>query len=118
MDFANMVIMYRKIYKDILLEAALPYPVRPTKIMTPYYENRDFILKMCDETHIVSDHYFRGCMDIRNRFMVDRADMVFAIWNGESKGGTWNTIKYARSKGKPIRYLMLNELNNFGMTSD
>ena len=43
--------------------------------------------------------------------MVDRSDLVFAIWNGKEEGGTWDTIKYARSKGKEIRYLMLDTLD-------
>ena len=42
--------------------------------------------------------------------MVDRSDLVLAVWNGKEQGGTWNTIRYARLKGKEIRYIMLNEI--------
>lgn len=115
MDFANMVMMYKRTYQDISLEADLPFPTTPVKRVTPYHASRNSILMSCDNTHIISDHYFQGCMDQRNRFMVDRADMVYAIWNGERHGGTWNTIKYAKSKDKPIRFLMLYELNDYGM---
>ena len=48
-------------------------------------------------------------MQKRNMYMVDRADLVLAIWNGEEKGGTWNTIRYARKKEKALQYSMLNE---------
>ena len=109
-DFAEKVIRYREIFDDIMLVAAMPYPSQPVKHMTQDHMKRLAILESCDIKHVISDHYFRGCMDKRNRFMVDRADLVLAIWNGVESGGTWNTIKYARSKGKPIRYLMLNEL--------
>lgn len=54
-----------------------------------------------------------GC-DIFITGMADGADMVYAIWNGKESGGTWNTIRYARSKGKSIRYLMLAELIETG----
>jgi len=44
--------------------------------------------------------------------MVDNADIVIAVWNGDekSKSGTWNCIKYARKKGKKIIYIDPNNL--------
>jgi hypothetical protein len=42
--------------------------------------------------------------------MVDHANLVLAVWNGQKKGGTWNTICYAQKIGKPIRYILLNHL--------
>lgn len=40
----------------------------------------------------------RGATFIRNREIVDNADMVVAFWNGTSKG-TRYTIDYANKKG-------------------
>lgn len=40
----------------------------------------------------------RGATFIRNREIVDNADMVVAFWNGTSKG-TKYTIDYANKKG-------------------
>lgn len=37
----------------------------------------------------------------RNEFMVDHADLVFAVWDG-SKGGTYNCLMYAEKQGKQI----------------
>ena len=42
--------------------------------------------------------YGRGATFIRNREIVDNADMVVAFWNGTSKG-TKYTIDYANKKG-------------------
>ena len=33
--------------------------------------------------------------------------MLIAAWNGLEEGGTYNTVKYAQKKKKPIRYLGL-----------
>ena len=107
-DFAKCVLYFRS-KEDVTLEAALPYPIRPQKKITEYIENRDDILMECDKKIIVSPYYYKGCMQKRNQYMVDKSDIVLAIWNNNFKGGTWNTIKYARSKGKPIRYIMLND---------
>lgn len=40
-------------------------------------------------------------MQSRNARMVDRCDLVLAMWDGSS-GGTANCIKYAQSRGRPI----------------
>ncbi len=111
MDFAQFVIFLRDQYEyqSITLEAALPYPIDPVKQLKNCRGARELVMFECNLKHTVSDHYFRGCMAKRNRYMVDKSDLVLAIWNGQESGGTWNTIQYARSKGKPIRYIMLND---------
>jgi uncharacterized phage-like protein YoqJ len=38
----------------------------------------------------------------RNEWMVDRAHVVIAVWDGQKKGGTWNTIKYALAGHRKI----------------
>lgn len=106
-DFAIAVLFYKKQYEDIRLEAALPYP--PQQRYADQKTVKEKILSSCDDVTVVSDKYYTGCMQKRNCYMVDRASLVLAVWNGEKKGGTWNTIAYARQKHKPIRYIMLDE---------
>ena len=111
LDFAEIVLDLRDREEyDITLTAALPYPVRPVIRETDYHRKRDEILSDCDRVDVVSSQYHKGCMQKRNQYMVDRADLVLAIWNGKQTGGTWNTIRYARSRRKEIRYIMLNEI--------
>jgi uncharacterized phage-like protein YoqJ len=38
----------------------------------------------------------------RNNAMVDDANCIFALYNGKSTGGTYQTVKYAQRKKKPI----------------
>lgn len=107
-DFAKCI-LYWKNKENITLEAALPYPITTQKKPTNHIEIRNKILVECDKISVISPYYHNGCMQKRNQYMVDKSDIVLAIWNNSCKGGTWNTIKYARSKGKSIRYIMLNE---------
>ena len=41
-------------------------------------------------------------MQQRNELMVNDSDMVLALWDGESAGGTWNCIQYAGKVEKEI----------------
>jgi uncharacterized phage-like protein YoqJ len=41
------------------------------------------------------------CLQRRNEMMVDRCDVVLALWDGSS-GGTGNCIEYATDQRKPI----------------
>ena len=107
MDFAHEVIKFRDEEGFISLEAALAYPCYPSKRKTNDAAKRDDLIAQCNLRTEISSHYHRGCMQKRNRYMVDKADIVFAIWNGKKAGGTWDTIQYARQKKKDIRYLML-----------
>ena len=59
---------------------------------------------------MVSDKYFNGCLFKRNIYMVDKSDLVIAVFNGEKKGGTFYTLSYAEKQGKIIEIIDLREL--------
>ncbi|NLT15397.1 MAG: DUF1273 domain-containing protein [Clostridiales bacterium] len=48
-------------------------------------------------------------MQLRNEYMVDRSDVVMAVWNG-TKGGTANCVTYAKKKGKEIIQINPDEI--------
>ena len=48
--------------------------------------------------------------DDRNKGMVDKTDILFAVWDGIQKGGTWNAVKYAKETGKQVFRLDLDKL--------
>lgn len=55
------------------------------------------ILKFAHYVHYVCDgDYYNGCLEARNRWMVDHASLVLAVWDGRP-GGTANCVNYARS---------------------
>ena len=67
--------------------------------------------KMCDlatSVHFVHDGgYNSSCMQDRNRFMVDNADVLISVWDGVESGGTWNCITYANTKPE-LRHIAIN----------
>ena len=58
------------------------------------------ILKKADETVTLSEYYYNGCMQKRDRYMADRADVMIAYCKKE-EGGAAYTVKYfSKTKGK------------------
>lgn len=50
----------------------------------------------------VSDSpYYNGCMQKRNKYMVDTSRVLLAVYDGQS-GGTRSTVEYAKSKNRKI----------------
>lgn len=57
-----------------------------------------------DEWVELSEEFYRGCDNVRDQYMVDHSDKLFAIWDGIESGGVWSTIRKAQKKGLDIVY--------------
>lgn len=67
------------------------------------------ILEQADEVVYVNQAYSKDCMLKRNRYLVDHAACLLAVYNGEWRGGTAMTVRYARKLGREI--IVLNPLS-------
>ena len=101
MLFARLVDARRGDYPDIFLEAALPYAGR-TKQLT--WDERERLSK-CNGIKIISEKYHPGCFFQRNRYLVHSSSRVIAVYDGREKGGTWQTIRFARVNEKDLRII-------------
>ena len=54
--------------------------------------------------------YHPAKMQLRNKYMVDNADIVIACWNGSTKGGTFNCVNYAKKMQK--RLVVINPITH------
>lgn len=64
----------------------------------------DYLKKSADEWIELSDEFYKGCDNVRDQYMVDHSDKIFAIWDGNKSGGVWSTIKKAQKKDIDIIY--------------
>ena len=62
------------------------------------------LLQRSDEVVFVSNEYQPGCMQKRNRYMVDRCDYLICYQMRQS-GGTAYTVSYAKKQGLQITNL-------------
>ena len=108
-DFAESVLKLRNKY-PVALECAIPCPNQTIKWSYADKLRYERILKSADKISLISQMYTPECMLKRNRYMVDKSEMVIAVFNGIEKGGTWYTINYAKRKNKKIELIELCSL--------
>lgn len=90
------------ILRDIPFIAAVPFKGQEEAWPASSRSRYHAILAYADEVVIVSEGgYSAKKMQIRNEWMVNKADRILAMWDG-TPGGTGNCIRYARNIGKPI----------------
>ncbi len=106
---AQEVLESRRIHTDIQLVIAVPcasqadrWPLKDRKI---YRE----ILGHADKVIILSESYYSGCMQNRNRFMVDNASVCFCYMT-RFEGGTWFTVRYALHQGLMLKNLAMHDV--------
>lgn len=99
---AELVLRFKKEYPDIRLIAVIPCESQADKWSAELRERYFNILAECDETVYISRHYTKDCMFRRNRWLIDHANFVLAVYNGSSKGGTAYTVNYARQKNRAV----------------
>lgn len=88
-------------YEGITLESAIPCESQAEK-WTEKQRDRYFeIASKCDKETLIQHHYTSDCMHKRNRYMVDQADFIIAVWDGRPSG-TGKTVQYAQRQGKLV----------------
>lgn len=91
--FAEAVLALRERY-PLTLECALPFPGQAERWDEDCRRRWQAIVSACDVETVVQDHYDKGCMLRRDRYMVDRSSVVLAVFD-DSPGGTMYTLNYA-----------------------
>jgi len=87
---------------SIPFKAAVPFEGQESRWPLKSQEKYRELLKCSQEIIVVSPGgYAPWKMQKRNEYMVDRADVVVAVWDGSS-GGTKNCVEYAVSQDKTI----------------
>ena len=99
---ALIVLDLRKKNPALNLHLILPHEGQADKWSDSAQERYHSILGQADSVNYVSHDYYDGCMLDRNRRPVDAADLLLAVYNGERRGGTAATVRYAWKLGRRI----------------
>ena len=92
-------------FPQLQLILALPCREQTRGWFAASVKRYESILRRANEVVYTSEHYTRGCMQRRNRFMVDHSAVCVAYCT-RATGGSAYTLQYARKAG--LRILLLN----------
>ena len=99
---ALAVLSLREKNTAIKLHCILPCTAQAEKWSASSQDLYSSILKQADSVVYVSRDYHKKCMLDRNRFLVDHASTLLAVYNGVRRSGTGATVNYARKMGREI----------------
>lgn len=92
--FCEAALALRERHEDVTIEAAIPCPGQASRWPQKERERYDAMVTACDYETVIAQHYHPGCMQRRDRYMVDHASMLIGAFDGSS-GGTRYTMIYA-----------------------
>ena len=98
---AEAVLQLKAKYPAISLECAVPCRKQANRWTSRARARYQEMLSAADKVTVLSETYTPSCMQERNKYMVNSADFVVAVWNGKPSG-TGNTVNYAKSLGKSV----------------
>jgi uncharacterized phage-like protein YoqJ len=106
--FCEAVLALRLRHPHITLEAVIPFQGQHTRWGEQDKTRYCNLLAQCDRQTLVQQRYDRGCMLRRNRYMVDRSQLLLAVYDG-MQGGTMYTIAYAMRHQVEVTILEIEE---------
>lgn len=98
---AQAVLRLRQKYPEIQLLLALPCRSQTRGWSAEHIAQYEAIKAQANDVVYTAQDYSRGCMQKRNRYMVDNSS-VCVCYCTRGKGGTAYTVRYAEKKGLPV----------------
>lgn len=102
---AEIVVELKEKYPWIVLEMVSPFDGQASKWPASSRLRLAYLYDEADIVTPVSHEYTKNCMFLRNRYLVDHADLLLAAYDGQP-GGTAMTCGYAEEMGVPVRRIM------------
>ncbi len=93
---AEVVLALRDEGHIVRLHCVLPYKGQALHYSPKDQARYDSVLRRADDVVVLADEYSCDVFFRRNDYLVERADLIIAYFDGEQRGGTAYTIRRAR----------------------
>ena len=98
---SKAVIECRVVHPSIRLVIVMPHKEQTNRWSMEEKTQHEHIKCSADEVICLAEHYYRGCMQRRNRHMVERSSVCICYLTQDT-GGTAYTVRYARKRGLSV----------------
>ena len=99
---AQIILDLREKHPGLKLHCILPCAAQSAKWTAALQMQYRAILEQADSIIFVNRADRKNCMLERDCFLVSYASVVLAVYNGEKRGGTAATVRYARNLGREL----------------
>lgn len=99
---ALIVLELRKKNPALRLHMLLPHEGQADNWSDSAQERYHLILEQADSIAYMSREYYDGGMLDRNHRLEESAEVLLVVYNGERRGGTAATVRYAQKMGRKI----------------
>lgn len=98
---AEAVVVCRRALPDMRLVAVIPFEGQERRFTASDRERYARVRAAADDEVVLAPGYRPGCYAVRNDYLVDRASVVVAWYDG-SPGGTHYTVRRALRRGREV----------------
>lgn len=93
---AETVLTLKRKYPDITLGCVIAFEEQAARFSAALHERYYAVLEQCDIETMVGRRFSKNSMQNHFRYMIDRSDILVAIWDGkQSQRRMANAAKYA-----------------------
>lgn len=99
---AECVLQAKRDFNDIMLTAVIPFRDQCGMWNPNDRQRYHAVLRQADFRILLSERYYKGCLLVRNDFMLSHACRIVACYDGRRRGGTFYTCNRARAMNIPV----------------
>ena len=98
------VLSLMELHPEVKLHCIVPFAGQERKWTDEQQSRYHAMLRRSSETVIVQKKYDKECYFIRNRYLVDHAGVLLAVYDMQAnkRSGTGYTVHYAQAHKKPV----------------
>lgn len=94
----------KRMLEGVRMVAVIPYADQARSWNQEMQSRYAAVMESADEVIQISQQFTKACLHQRNRYMVEHASHMIAVYNGSS-GGTKSTLAYATRRGLTIKVI-------------